>query len=180
MSARLRLRRADGEIYLDRWGWELQRGRTSPGHRTPDSLFGIFLHRMDAGDPGIDLHDHPWWFVSLILAGGYNEQRCPIRDASRRARVIQKPEVGLGPDEVRRRWSIRTMRLDEAHTITALHKRRSWSLVIHGPKRRPWGFYLPEGWVHWEIYDQTVRAERRDMWAEISNVDDPRAKVKNR
>lgn len=52
---RLTLRRADGEVYLNRWGI---------GH---DRVGGVLLHRMDAPDPGVDLHDHPWWFVSIIL-----------------------------------------------------------------------------------------------------------------
>ena len=60
------------------------------------------------------------------------------------------------------------MRLDECHTITDLPKGRSWSLVIGGPRRRRWGFYLPTGYVDERTYDETVRANRRDMWAEVS------------
>lgn len=149
MSARLRLRRADGAIYLDRWGWECRLG-------------GIFLHRMDAPDPGKDLHDHPWWFTSLILSGGYREQRAPIRFPYAKVGRLRKP------------GSIRVTRLDECHTITDLWRRgRSWSLVLHGPKRRDWGFYVDGKWISWRTYDETVRAERRDLWAEISNDDRP-------
>jgi len=72
----------------------------------------------------------------------------------------------------RRRWTLKCMRLDECHRITELTKRRSWSLIVRGPKRRGWGFYAPDGWIPWTIYD----AERRrdGLVAEISNVDDPR------
>jgi len=154
----LRLRRADGRVYLDRYGFEFPSKR-EPTDDGPSRLpwFGIFLHRMDAPDPGIDLHDHPWWFGSLILWGGYTEERAPIRE----------PDRGV---IVSRSWlSWRTMRLDESHRITGLSRKRVWTLVIHGPVRRGWGFYLCDGWMPWRVYDSTVRAERRDMFAEISN-----------
>jgi hypothetical protein len=170
MSDRMRLRRADGEVYLDR------RGFTLP------STWGIFLHRMDAPDPGLDLHDHPWWFVSFIIAGGYTEERAPVRDAPSYAEWAERfPGVCTrGFVERRRRWSFKVMRLDECHRITELAGRHCWTLVLHGPRRQKWGFYLPNGWMFKDKYDQTVRAERRDLFPEASNVDDPRAKVKNR
>lgn len=65
---RLTLRRADGQVYLNRWG---------VGH---DRVGRVLLHKMEAPDPGVDLHDHPWWFVSIVLWGGYTEQRADIRE----------------------------------------------------------------------------------------------------
>ncbi len=201
MSARLRLRRSDGIVYLDRWGWECR-------------WFGVFLHRMDGPDPGLDFHDHPWSFASLVLRGGYVEERAAAREASHRARmaddagrlsvpVLSDEEIerlkaefralpaGLamildeestqaseivfrgtrGDVVTRRRWSVRVMRLDECHRIISLNGRRCWTLVIHGPKRGTWGFYLPTGWVDWITYDRTVRAERRDLYAEGQRSD---------
>lgn len=161
MSARMRLRRDDGRIYLDRWGIEHHR------------LGGIFLHRMDAPDPGRDLHDHPWWFVSLIVAGGYVEERADTRDAVRYASVaVEYPDafdtVRRGHRVVRRPWSLRVMHPDECHTITGLLGRRSWSLIVHGPKRRNWGFYLADGWMPWRRYHDERRGGR-GLVAEISN-----------
>lgn len=79
--------------------------------------------------------------------------------------------------EERKLFSIRSMRLDECHRITKLHKIRSWSLCIHGPVVRTWGFFLPGGWMQWRKYEDTVRAERRDMHAEISSSDPDRVKI---
>lgn len=224
MSARMRLRRADGSIYLDRWGIEWPtKTESTEEHAERRPLFGMFLHRMDAADPGLDLHDHPWWFGSLILWGGYTEERATTREAPARAFSAEPPSLlerirrlkrGSGQDRcvcqsldptththyqnrddypcarckcaryeplvsierqpagdlVHRQWlSWRTMRLDQCHRIVGLHRTPVWTLVIHGPSRRGWGFYLPTGWMAWRIYDNTVRAERRDMWAEISN-----------
>lgn len=133
------------------------------------------LHKMDGPDPGTDLHDHPWWFVSIILWGGYTEQRALIRDAPMLARIAEKypPTCARGVVE-RRRWlSVRTMRLDECHTITHLNRRHSLSLVIKGPRRRSWGFYLPDGYMPEKQYDATVRAARRDLWSDQNAANRP-------
>lgn len=152
---RLTLRRADGEVYLDRWGI---------GH---DRIGGVLLHRMEAPDPGADLHDHPWTFVSIVLWGGYIEQRALSREAPFFAQLAERHGgCTRGIIEERRLGSVRVMRLDECHTITALRHRRCWTLVIKGPRRRLWGFYLPDGYMPEARYDATVRAERRDLWSD--------------
>lgn len=154
---RLTLRRADGQVYLNRWGL---------GH---DRIGRVLLHKMEAPDPGVDLHDHPWWFVSIVLWGGYTEQRADIREAPMFARIAEKhgkPGCRRGVVDERRPGTARLMRLTECHTITALHRRTCWTLVIGGPRRRKWGFYLPTGYMVEAEYDATVRAERRDLWSE--------------
>jgi hypothetical protein len=123
---------------------------------------------MDAPDPGIDLHDHPWWFITIPLWGGYTEQRANVREAPFLAAQAERwPDTCTrGATEDRRPFRPRMMRLDECHTITALHRRTCWTLVIGGPRRRPWGFYLPTGYMNEATYDATVRAERRDLWSD--------------
>lgn len=156
---RITLRRADGQVYLNRWGL------------SHDRIGGILLHRMDAPDPGLDLHDHPWWFVSIILWGGYTEERADIAQASARAARADQLDGGVGLHNagvrgttVKRRWlSVRTMRQDECHTITELHGPTSWSLVIKGPRLRSWGFYPPEGYMPAARY-AAERAERRQLY----------------
>jgi hypothetical protein len=154
----MRLRRADGRVYLDRWGIEGRWG-------------GLFIHRMTAPDPGVDLHDHPWTFVTFPLAD-YEEQRANIRHASAYALMADvNPGVNhRGTLERVRRFRPRLMRLDECHRITGLSRRSVWTIVVHGPKRRPWGFYLPDYWVHQREYGATVRAERRDMYDDINGA----------
>jgi hypothetical protein len=152
---RLRLRRADGRVYLDRWGLG------------DDRVSRVLIHRMQAPDPGVDLHDHPWWFVSIVLWGGYTEQRADTRSAPVYAGLAEQfPSCTRGVVQERRPGSIRLMRLTECHTITDLRRRTCWTFVIGGRRRRRWGFYLPTGYVDEKVYDQTVRADRRDMWVE--------------
>lgn len=166
MTSRMRLRREDGEVYLNRWGWER------------DWLGGIFIHRMDAPDPGRDLHDHPWTFWSLILWGGYEEERCDVRIAPYRATMIEmwgNPQRGWRTS--RRPLSVRKFTKLECHTVTGLLKRHSWSLVIHGPrvKGRRWGFYIPVGeypftWVDHDHYDGL---ERRKLYTDRVGPNEP-------
>ena len=175
MSTRLRLRRADGRIYLDRWGFEVK------------ALGGIFLHRMQGADPGEDLHDHPWWFVSIPLLGGYLEERAEIREAPEFAYVARAmAEPGPTPrvpgirrghlvERRPRRW--RTMRLDEAHRIVELTRHQTWTLVVHGPTRRRWGFYLPSGWMPWRDYELSDEGRRRELRVDITNVPDEAYRV---
>lgn len=168
---RLTLVRSDGQVYLNRWGI---------GH---DRVGGVMLHRMDAPDPGVDLHDHPWWFVSIVLVGSYAEERIATRDAVKWAQSAEFLEAkaaerrppwhahyqrGIGV--VRGRFSIKVMRLDECHTITELPDGRCWTLVVKGPRRREWGFYLPTGFMSEDEYDRTVRAERRTLLEQGAEV----------
>lgn len=162
MSTRLQLRRSDDDkVFLDRWGWEC-------------GSFGVFVHRMEAPDPGLDLHDHPWWFVSWVLKGEYIERRIPGRLACHDDKRIIPCTNRVCGNVRRRRWSLRAIRLDECHTITDLTDGDVWTLVLHGPKRRTWGFYTPNGWMPWKLYEQQVRAERRDVYVPISNVPEER------
>lgn len=176
---RLVLRRHDGQVYLNRWGF---------GHKR---IGGVMLHRMDAADPGIDLHDHPWTFISVVLLGGYTEERALCREAPQLAQIAEHADVEYpyghplaslqaeiehdrrihrGVVEHRRRFSIRMLRLDECHRITELDGRRCWTLVLTGPVRRKWGFYLPGGYMSEKTYDETVRVVRRDLIADHGYV----------
>jgi hypothetical protein len=118
----MRLRRADGTVYLDRWGFG-------------GSVLGLFLHRMAGPDPAEHVHDHPWQFVSVILWGGYYEERADTRSAPLYARLARRwpGTCTVGASEERAPLSVRLMRLDEAHRIVALRRRTSWSLVLHLP-----------------------------------------------
>lgn len=92
----------------------------------------IFVHDFLRSDSDRCVHDHPWWFVSVILRGGYWE--------------VDKDRVY--------RWhgpgSILVRRATWAHRIEL---KNPWdpvtSLVITGPKVRQWGFHTMIGWKPW-------------------------------
>lgn len=105
--------------------------------------FGVKVHHIVAPDPGRDIHNHPWWFVSLILWGGYIEQTRHIDPLG---------EYG-SPFRARRprRWHY--MSAAGLHRITHLPKGHAWTLVVNGPRVQEWGFSRGPGqWVDWRTY----------------------------
>jgi hypothetical protein len=143
---RFKLTTSDGRTYLDRLRVV----------QTP--WFGVYLHRLGVPDPGLDLHDHPWPFLSLILCGGYVEEAAPTRLAPAFARI-----AGRWPRGVVRSWragTVHRLRLTECHRITALYRSPTWTLILVGRRQQSWGFYPSTGFVdHSEYVDADGRRE---------------------
>ncbi len=154
----MRLRRGDdGSVYLNRWGFEV------------DRIGGIFLHHIEAPDPGVELHDHPWAFWSLVLKGSYDEERsrrgvAPAL-AARAERMEAMPAIEYVPRGRRMsrpRWSWKKLGVDECHRIVQVNG-PVWTLVVRGPRRQPWGFFLPSGWVDEHAYEALPQAQNRNL-----------------
>jgi hypothetical protein len=92
---------------------------------------GIYIHEIHQGDSDRHLHDHPWDFTSLILAGGYHEET-PLFNTN------------FGP------LSIIRHKAADCHRLTLTKK--TWTLVFKGKAYREWGFVTENGWVHNEAY----------------------------
>jgi hypothetical protein len=114
----------------------------------------IYLHKFLRDDDDRALHDHPWWFVSLMLWGCYRETR-------QRTLIGKGWESPYVESRVRGFGSIVYRPATTRHKV-ALKKDETgspipcWTLVITGPKHRTWGFWCPKGFVPWhEFVDQT-------------------------
>lgn len=99
----------------------------------------IYLHKFMRSDDDRALHDHPWWFVSLMLRGQYNE----IRERGSAGKVRRAPDIAY-------------RRATDQHRVT-LEERNGkpvpcWTLVLTGPKVRDWGFWCPQGFVPWQQF----------------------------
>lgn len=116
----------DGKPHLYRW------------HIVPlnNDCGNLFFHIQVSADPHAELHDHPWWNQSVVLAGGYDEiyQPDPANDGPLHQRSVRAGDV------VHRQAT-------EAHRLQlppgAVY---SMSLFTTGPKVRDWGFWYPDGW----------------------------------
>jgi hypothetical protein len=146
MSSRLTLQRSDGRVFLDRWGWECKR-------------FGIFLHHIGAPDPGVDLHNHPWPFVSFVVWGGYKEVRAN-HDYAMLFAAAELDDRGF----LRKRllWTFKRFRMEDAHRIISV-KRHTWTIVFRGRARRPWGFYTPDGYMTAKEYENSYWGRIREL-----------------
>jgi hypothetical protein len=88
-----------------------------------------FLHHIRRGDEAWELHNHPWrWWVSIVLSGGYREERLERGWAGVRIRVLRPGSINFMTDSA-------------FHRIDVLDERRGcWTLFLHGPKSQGWGF----------------------------------------
>ena len=117
-----------GDRYLLHW-YILPRNR----------FLNIYLHKFLHDDEDRALHDHPWWFISLMVKGSY------IEKTSRGSNHRTAPSVAF-------------RRAQHAHRVV-LHRRAEseivipcWTIVITGRVTRDWGFLCPQGWRHWREF----------------------------
>lgn len=124
-------------------------------------LGGIMLHQHRGPDPGRVLHDHPWPFAAFVLRGGYTEEVADARDAPSLASIADRwPETcTYGVERSRRAASLHLVRATQAHRITRLHRVPTWTIVVHGRRRRAWGFYPASGFIN----EKTVDWKRIDL-----------------
>lgn len=80
------------------------------------------LHHWLTSDDDRALHDHPWWFWTIVLKGGYADKS------------------PAGTDHLGR-FSHRYRPAQHRHTVIP-DESGAWTLLVTGPVVRPWGFWL--------------------------------------
>jgi hypothetical protein len=95
--------------------------------------FAVFIHKLHRSDYQRAMHDHPWTFVSIIIRGGYKEQT-PMGILSH-----APGDILYRPAE----WK---------HAVI-IEGKPSWNLILHGPRRRKWGFWQGDKWCWWRKYN---------------------------
>lgn len=161
--------RDDGQPYLLRWYLCGEVGGLKyfeDGQREPRWwqkalrwLPCIYVHRFVSSDLDPELHNHPWEAVSLIVSGGYVEER---RLESRNlfeivggARVTSKIVTRtFAPGAVNYLFA------DTFHRVTLVES-DCWTLIKLGKKVQSWGFWCPltERFLPWRehVALKTVR-----------------------
>ena len=120
-----------------------------------------YLHRFVDSDPDRGLHDHPWnRAVSLVLSGGYDELRfAHAPPASGAAAPIVEPPI------VRRHvrpWRLNRLRGTDYHRVVLRQGRPAWTLFLHGPRIKGWGF-LRDG-IERQMAASATDFRHRDWW----------------
>lgn len=132
-----------------------EHGNARKGIVWGDRGWDVFVHRFHMSDDDGAPHNHPWeWAVSIVLAGGYDEQRSYFGGYSQVRRV--KP------------FSVNRISHADFHRVDLL-EHDAWSIFIVGPKTRSWGFLeFPRGglgvvtpWREFLARHQTKRPEDR-------------------
>ena len=126
--------RVDNEPYLERYYVFLKDRKRFP--------FNIFLHKFLKGDPD-DVHDHPWPYATLILAGGYYEWIPQFNPDGTKSCEIRKWH---GPGH------FRICRPESYHRVELKSGVTAWTLFMPGPHKRQWGFLVDNKWIHNDNY----------------------------
>lgn len=140
---------ADGRPYMKRyWLLKLGRGRKIDGVVMPRWL-GARLHWILSSDDDRAYHDHPWWFITIILAGGYWEHR-PFGDGREPWTVDIKKWHGPG--------SILLRRARDWHRLELPEGKDAMTLFIHGRRSNGWGFLKDGRKIPWRDFEGEVNA----------------------
>lgn len=99
----------------------------------------IYLHKFLHDDEDRAIHDHPWWFISIMLKGGYYE-------------VTHSNFVGRSFPSIVFRRATYAHRVVLPRVLDSDIVRPCWTLVITGRVVRDWGFHCPQGWRHWKEF----------------------------
>lgn len=95
-------------------------------------LFSLRLYRWQSSDDDHAYHDHPSWFITVVLWGGYTDISPKGRDTLR---------VG----------SIRLRPAQHRHTVQ-INKSGTWTLMVWGQPTRRWGFWVGDKLIRRDKY----------------------------
>lgn len=132
----LHLTDAQGRVYMGRW-WLFNPypAYTSGSEKQPWQFpISIRIHHIQRADQDHNLHDHPWNARTIIIRGGYFEER----------------EGGVR--HYRRTGSTARLRFGEYHRITEVTPGGAWTIFITGKYRGTWGFLVDGVKVKWREY----------------------------
>ena len=104
--------------------------------------FNVFIHKFHKSDPD-DVHDHPWPYATLILAGGYYEY---VPKFNSKGEMIAETKHWRKPGHFRTCSANSYHRIELDPTVTA------WTMFMPGPQKREWGFLVKNKWIHNEHY----------------------------
>lgn len=127
------------EDYMNRWWLHREGARNADG--SPAVQAGR-IHEILRSDDDRDLHDHPFAYTTIILKGGYWEETPvdPARPAGERRREWHGP------------GSILQRKASDAHRLIVPAGKTATTLFMTGARIKEWGFWTPDGWVHWRRY----------------------------
>jgi hypothetical protein len=97
----------------------------------------FMLHKIARPDLDRNPHDHPFDFATLCLRGGYVEHVDLPDGEEQQAHVAGQ---------------LRLRAAEHRHRIDRILGPAAWTLVLAGPKRRTWGFWIGRAFTPWRTY----------------------------
>lgn len=94
----------------------------------------VRVHRWFRSDDKRAPHSHPWWFVTVVLAGSYEDWAYNQRTAKGAPRLDARTVDRL------HRGSVRFRPANHVHSVS-VPSSGCWTLLITGAERSEWGFW---------------------------------------
>lgn len=88
-------------------------------------FFSIRIHHWYSSDDDRAFHDHPWWFITLILRGSYKD-------------ISPDGVEFMYPGKIKLRPAL------HRHTVK-VSPGGCWTVMITGMQIRRWGFWIRNG-----------------------------------
>lgn len=102
----------------------------------PFTTVRVYLHMITRADEDKFPHNHPWNLWTMILRGGYKEDKVTTGDdGTSRITVTTRRKFG----------SMGSITRDAYHRVTKLYGPQSWSLAVVWGERQDWGYLAPWG-----------------------------------
>lgn len=120
-----------------------------------DRLPRLYLHKFLRPDDDRAPHDHPWWFVSILLKGSYVEHRWAdgVESVHRR----RAPSIAYRPLSTQHRVDLMARVQIVKRNDVVVHQSFEflpvWTIILTGPDVRKWGFWCKETFVPWREFD---------------------------
>lgn len=120
--------------------WRVIEGRDGTAYLRRWKLLGpLWLHKFERSDADRELHNHPWpWAISLVLVNGYLEERLEFVHAPVAPQSYPWSAMIWRKDRLPGR--INVIKNGTYHRVV-LHQGPAWTLFLHGPRTRSWGFF---------------------------------------
>lgn len=113
--------------YVYRWRFEVR------------GLGSLRVHHWIGSDDDRAFHDHPWWFLTLVVRGGYTDHSPDGADHLRAGSIRYRPAL-------------------HRHTVVP-DPGGAWTVLITGPRVRTWGFWI-------RVSDTKVKFYKARRWFE--------------
>lgn len=128
------------EVTLLRY-YVLFKDKVTPLAKSRPLPFNVYIHHF-VGSDDLDLHDHPWGFLSFILSGGYWE-------------ISEKGKTWIKPGSLiirKSNWRHR-IEIDPSHPDC-------YTLLVRGMRVREWGYWVQGVFVTWRKHLQGKQEDK--------------------
>lgn len=155
----------DGSVYMERY-WLFNSYERGPDKQERSKYtwfpWNIRIHWIRRADMADHMHDHPWNARTIILRGGYVEQRIV-----RTLELFDKNGIHTHRDDeiktfTRVPGSTAQICFGQYHHISHVQPDGAWTLFISGPYKGTWGFLVDGVKKPWREYFAPGKADLID------------------